>query len=104
MADHYLQFSQSIEKLGEVERQWVRQVLDAHGPDWPPEFEELGLKPDQIDAEAWPDFQWEVTEPSGDLWLYSDESADLVHVGEFVRAFLARFRPAECFGLTWAQT
>jgi hypothetical protein len=104
MADNYLQFSQRIEKLGASERQWVLRALDAHGPHWPPDFEALGLASERIDAEAWPDFRWEVKEPEGDLWLYAEESADLTHVGEFARAFLARFRPAGCFGLTWSET
>ena len=104
MADCYLQFSQTIEGLSDIEQQWVRKVLEAHGDEWPPDLAALGLRAERLEPDDWPGFQWELRKPSGDLWLYADEFGNIAHVGEFARAFLHHFRPAARFALTWSET
>ena len=105
MADYYQQFSESILALTKDEQAWVRGVLTTNDD---PETTKTTLKENGIDCQAieypeyWPDFQW-VIDADG-LWLYSDEHGDLEQVAEFVRAFLARFRPNQCWSLTWSST
>jgi len=101
MADNYLLFSESIPGLNPEEQDWVRRLLST---DRPHDLAEMGIRADVIDIEDWPGFQWEVQQPSNDLWLYAEESGNVMHVGEFVRAFLARSRPAACCHLSWAET
>ena len=55
-----------------------------------------------FEIEDWPGFQWEITEPQKDLWLYAEESANVANVGQFVRALLSRFRPTACWSMTYA--
>jgi hypothetical protein len=105
MANNYVQFSEGIDRITPEERTWIEVQLDAdrwevEAPEWnaPVEEEEL-------------DFEWsfdtrfaESQEGEHFLWLYAEESGCPDQVAEFVRAFLARFRPEGCFSLTYAET
>ena len=103
MADNYVLFSESIPVLSRQEQDWVRRLLAPEG-DGPPDWLAFSLHADAIDLDDWPGFQWEIQLPTQDLWLYAGESGNVLHVGEFVRALLSRFRPSECWHLSWAET
>ena len=102
MADNYLRFSAILPALSSKEQSWVRRLLAESASR--KDLARAGIDVDAIDPEMWPGFSWEIEQPSGELWLYSQDCCDPQHVGQFVRAFLARFRPRECWGLTWAET
>ena len=112
MADNYQQFSEIIPALTEPERTWAERVLACNsdgdhaddGTDAKRVLKEAGIRVRTIDCDDWPGFQFELKGPDFDLWLYGHEYANVSHVGEFVRAFLARFRPIACWSLTWAES
>jgi hypothetical protein len=102
MADNYQLFSELVPALTKEERMWVEQVLG--DPDQPKQvLADAGIKLDAVDVDYWPGFAWEI-DSKGELWLYAEEYGNVSHAGEFVRALLARFRPADCWELTWAET
>jgi hypothetical protein len=62
-------------------------------------------------GDGWPGFAYEFGDdeetPDGwgrHLWLYDDEGASLECVVHLVRKFLERFRPHDCWSLTYAKT
>jgi hypothetical protein len=109
MADNYQLFSEIIPKLTIEERVWSERVLRWLQPeecseDVAKDLKDAGIDVDAVDPDDWPGFQWELTRPDFDLWLYGVECGNVSHVGEFVRAFLARFRLSDSWSLTWAET
>lgn len=113
MANNYMQFSEIIQALSEEEAAWVNQVcgLDAsRDEDLQKICRLLGLDENTYGAEAlqaWPDFgcDVEVRQPGpNDLWLYSEEYANIDHLIWFVQAFLRKFRPNMVFTCSGADT
>ena len=108
MANNYTRFSEGIDGITPEERAWIESQLDADSwdPDAPLEWNaplDDGLV----------GFEWELqeTSPNGQLtegesylWLYDEESGDLDQVGNFVQAFLAKFRPGQCFTMTFSNS
>ena len=106
MADNYTLFSEVIPALTRKEQAWVRRVL-GDGSDVAPSAAELSAAGIQLDSddEDWPGFEWRIQEPSWkDLWIYSEASGSVENVARFVQAFLKRFRPDDCWHMTWAET
>ena len=103
MANNYQLFSAIVPNLSAQERDWANRVLSCQ-QNVKKRLLGNGIKPCAIEADDWPGFQWEWIHEDHDLWLYAEEYGNIGHVGEFVRAFLARFRPSNCWALTWAQT
>src|ERR1700722_15164163 len=99
MAENYLLFSEQIVSITEEEEAWIRQVLDVED-EKSAVLKEAGLRVKAVDVDCWPGFEWDVRD--AELWIYSEESGYIEHVGEFVRAFLSRFRRDDCWSLTWA--
>jgi hypothetical protein len=109
MADNYQLFSEIIPTLTQEERALAERVLGCtqqqdRAGDAAKILKEAGLNMDAVDLDDWPGFQWSIDSPDSELWLYGEEFGNVSHVAEFVRAFLARFRPADCWQLTWAET
>jgi hypothetical protein len=54
------------------------------------------------------DFDYEFDDDDTDwghhLWIYVEESGDPARPAQLVQKFLRRFRPDQCWGLTFAQT
>jgi hypothetical protein len=127
MANNYLQFSEVIPHLTRDEEAWLRQQLEeiyvfgdceyasdqilkdlsladadwsgfrlwrnteADDPDW------LGFDWEFRDGDEWDDY-------GRHLWLYTEESGEPAHVAHLVQTFLRRFRPDQCWALTFAET
>ena len=109
MADNYQLFSEIIPALTEEERAWTRRVLGCtEGVEREGEtaiiLKDAGVDGDDVDFCDWPGFEWSIDDPSFDLWLYGEDYGNVSHAAEFVRAFLAKFRPTACWQLTWAET
>jgi len=104
MADNYRLFSEVLPGLDVEQQAWVAKVLGVEDGDVAT-LTAAGIDTTQIEAEDWPGFSWRLLDdPAGDLLLFAEESGNVVHVAEFVRAFLARFRPAGWWQMTWADT
>ena len=125
MADYYLQFSEVLTHLNINEETWLQQQLQRvylfgdreYTEDELPE----GLDPEdadwsgiracrdlESDNSEWLDFQFEFGD--GDqwsdwgrhLWLYAAEDGNPEQVALIVQQFLKRFRPDQCWSLTYA--
>jgi len=103
MADNYRLFSEVLPALDADQQAWAAKVLGIEGGD-PAALAAASIDSAGIDADDWPGFSWRVLHPSGDLLLYAEESGEVAHVAAFVRTFLARFRPADSWQMTWADT
>ena len=99
MADNYQLFSQVISELIPKERAWLKRMLECQQP---AKLQAAGFDLQAIEPDDWPGIAWEFID--NQLWLHGDECGNVSHVAELVRAFLARFRPNQCWQLTWAET
>ena len=99
MADNYVQFSQVLSPVNRRQAAWARRLL---GPGGSQHLSAAGIRIDPDEAEDWPQFQWQLE--GRELWIYSQEGGSPQHVGQFVRAFLRRFRPGDCWQMTWSET
>ena len=102
MADNYQKFSELVPAIIPKERAWIERVLEATEATAEQQqvLREAGIRPDTVDPEYWPGFEWKLDADTPDLWLYAEDYGNVSHVGEFVRAFLARFRPDDCWHVT----
>ena len=129
MADNYLDFSEIIANLSEQEEAWLKEQLlpirvfgakeyleDAvpaeladTEPDWAgvrflqdktdhdPQCDALGFQysfHDDHDTEGW----------GRHLWLYTEGWGDASNVAWLVQKFLKKFRPDQCWSLTYSTT
>ena len=89
MPNFTMQFSEEIQHLTPVEKQWCETFLRR--------LERLGAQ----------DFDYKLEEEEGDLswtlWLHGDETLSNTLIG-FVQRFLAKHRPGESFSLSFAAT
>ncbi len=125
MADHYLQFSETLDKLTAEEAAWLEEQLqpivafgdrefgeddpaiatmpkdpDFTGPRFLRDNPEFDYRYDVRDFES--AFQDE--EDARSLWLYADTHGNPEHVAWLIHKFLKRFRPNQCWSLTYANT
>ncbi|MGA2620117.1 MAG: hypothetical protein ABSF26_21070 [Thermoguttaceae bacterium] len=134
MADHYLEFSEVLPHLTDAEEQWLRDQLvvvavsgdgehvekgapddpDPTAADWRgcrvyrdvPECAEY-VKETDLDG---PGFEYEFghnTDEGGcgrHLWVHAGEWGYLDGLAHLVQKFLKRFRPDQCWSLTYATT
>ena len=128
MANNYTEFSEVVSNLSDQEWAWLKSQFEMiaviDGREFP--IEEVpaersaqtldwrgccGLRgfveydPDFIGE---PEFQYEFVEDDPDdgryLWIYSDDYGNIDQVGHFIQQFLKRFRPNNCWSLTYACT
>jgi hypothetical protein len=134
VADNYLQFSEVIAKLTEQEEAWLKSQLESIRVFGEKEYPEDAVPVDLADKEAdWSgvrflrdkpdhDAEWDslgfefgfhedhdnggyVTDGWGrHLWLYAECWGDVSNVAWLVQKFLKKFRPNECWALTYSTT
>jgi len=128
MADNYLQFSETLDNLTAEEKAWLEEQLksiEVYGDrEYPEDDPAIALLPasdpdftgprflrDNPDFESpWGvlgfeyAFQDEDTPPDRYLWLYADMYGQPAHVAWLIQKFLKRFRPDQCWSLTYANT
>ena len=128
MADNYLQFSERLDNLTAEEAAWLEEQLQpivAYGdrefseddpakatlPASDPDFTGPRFLRDDSDF----DFSWDVlgfefaffdedTPSARYLWLHADTYGNPEHVAWLIQKFLKRFRPDQCWSLTYANT
>ncbi len=132
MADHYLEFSATITHLTDEQIDWLRNQLETIHVIDDVEYTEDKL-PDAANSgddrnatwtgcRAYRDmedydgkyggdvgfeysFSEDVDEDRGrHLWIYSQEHGYVDHVAHLVQKFLRKFRPDQCWSLTYAGT
>ena len=131
MANNYLQFSEVLSHLTVEEEAWLRSQLEVVSVFGDREYVD-GEVPNALDSvddewygcRAWRDlpgydpndgvligfeYQFHDDHDSADgwgrhLWLYTEESACLERIAHLVQKFLRKFRPNQCWSLTYATT
>ena len=129
MADNYLQFSEVLPNLSPEEETWLKDQLQdirvfgerecleddmpAELADAEPEWRGPRFLRDCGDFDpAWNTLEFQYAfdddEHDGDwgrhLWLYAEDNGNPDYVAWLVRKFLKKFRPEECWSLTYATT
>ena len=127
MADDYLDFSEVIPALTVEEEAWLKSQLEQvrviDGVAYPVDDvpEELQDKdPDWLGCRAYRDldgYDADFGEEAGfeysfskdedwgrHLWLYTEQWGYVERVAHLVQKFLKKFRPGQCWSLTWATT
>jgi hypothetical protein len=84
VSDYYKLFSSSLPLKNQTERTWCEKTL-----------KELTQKDEAF-------FEWELQK--GGLAIYSEDSGEIEHVGNFVRAFLKKFHPKASWSMDWSET
>ena len=104
MADNYLQFSEDLDSLTPAEADWLREQLAedplANCPRFLLDFADR--EADDTDY----GFQYDFQDDSKDrhVWISAEERGDVERVAHLVQKFLRRFRPDQCWWLTYATT
>jgi hypothetical protein len=103
MADTYLQFSERLELTTAAEAGWLRRQLEEDPVTGRRQF--LLDYPDPEEADSC-GFEYEFCEdPSGRyLWIYAEDSGNVELVAHLLQKFIKRFRPDQCWSLTYATT
>jgi hypothetical protein len=128
MADHYLEFSETLDNLTAEEAAWLEEQLQpivvfgdrefreddpaiALLPPSDPQFAGRRFLRDNPGFDSAYDvlgFECEFCDeddpPAHYLWLYADDYGDPGHAAWLVHKFLKRFRPDQCWSLTYANT
>ena len=129
MADNYLQFSEVISKLTKKEEAWLKEQLQPIRVLGDREYPEDAVPADLADKNAdWAgvrflrdktdhDPEWDALgfeysfhddhDPKGwgrHLWVYTEESGGPDNVAWLARKFLKKFRPDQCWSLTYSTT
>jgi len=121
MANYYTRFSEVID-LNEEEYKWFEEQLE-----WTYLYNGEVRRPDEAfsadflqDNAEWqgyrffsflspnemPNFEAELVNENGEryVWIYADEYAEPEYAAMLVQAFLKRFRPNDCWTMTYACT
>jgi hypothetical protein len=129
VADNYLQFSAVLSKLTKKEEAWLKEQLQPicvfgnkeYPEDAVPaelagrEAEWTGLRFLRDNGDYDPDcdclgFEWSLSVDADrggwgrHLWVYAEESGNPDNVAWLVQKFLKKFRPQECWSLSYAAT
>jgi len=122
VANNYLEFSETLGPLTKKEAAWLQQQLDpivvVNGTEFPaddaPEYDEpdyRGLQflrdHEDLDDDAdMPGFGVEFQSAGKDrqAWFHAEEGGDPGRVAHLVQKFLKKFRPDQCWSLTYATT
>jgi hypothetical protein len=124
MADNYLQFSETLDALTPEEATWLRHQLEPiavvdgtehpedddavrncetepsfQGPRFLQDYEDLCDDADEQGFHV--QFQ---TGDSNYAWFSADEHGDADRLAHLIQKFLKRFRPDQCWSLTYATT
>ena len=105
MADNYLQFSESLDNLTAEEADWLQSQLAEDADTGCPVFL-LDFPDREDDDDTDRGFQYDF-EGAGDersLSISAEERGYVERVAHLVQKFLKRFRPDECWSLTYATT
>ena len=104
MADYYVQFSETLDKLRPEEEKWLGEQLaadpDTDCPVFLLDYEDRD--PDDPDY----GFEWSF-QGEGDerhLWVHAEDHGEVDRLAHLIQKFLKAFRPGECWSLSYANT
>ena len=123
MANNYLQFSEVIKELTEPEEKWLKEQLqetknatvdaadDEDSTSGSQSYAFLRDKPeyDAADCDSL-GFDYDFHDDDDmvnwghHLWVYAEECGNADNVAWLVQKFLKKFRPKDCWGMTYAVT
>jgi hypothetical protein len=109
VANIYVQFSEVIQSLTPAEEAWLRERLPSVSFS---DRIEAAEDDELVTDDDWLGFDHEFrfydsshpNAPGRYLWLYAMEGGEPERVAAFVQDFLRKFRPNQCWSLTYAIT
>jgi len=104
MANNYTQFSEVLEELTEEEMAWLQATLEDQDDEERYRF--LQGNP-EVDFDNMGDclgFDYELGKQEKRLYITGEEDGEPLHVATLVQQFLQKFRPTDCWWMTWAAT
>lgn len=128
MADNYLQFSETLPNLTAEETAWLKEQLqpivvfgDREFVEDDPAITTLPVSDPEFTGPRFlrdnPDFDYrydaqgfesafcdEDHPPARYLWLYAEDYGNPEHAAWLIHKFLTRFRPDQCWSLTYANS
>jgi len=112
MADYYTTFSEQLTFKTRQGATWAQKYLEQFNGEIDednPKSEELEALADLYELESdyfVLEFQWDISQENKKwgIWMRSEENGNPDHVAQFVQAYLKKFDPQGCFGLSWAAT
>ena len=104
MADHYLEFSEIIDNLTPEEAAWLEQQLGTVPNTDCPVFLVDCSDREPNDTDCGFEHIFEEDDGRCRLWVGSDYGSNIDHVAYLAQKFLKRFRPDQCWSLTYAVT
>jgi hypothetical protein len=130
LANNYLQFSEVIPRITPAEEQWLDEQLAViyvfDGEEYDEEHLPAGKALNEADyggcrafrdveggewgdEEAGFEYSFDTDEGGPEnwgrhLWIYAEEGGDVERVAHLVQKFLKKFRPEECWSLSYATT
>lgn len=112
MADNYLTFSDVVRDLTDDEEAWLRAFLatpdEEEFESWTKEDQDTWLREHGVDEPCdWPGFEYRLNQDKQwgrYLWVFADDIGSTRLVGIAIQTFLKKFRPDDCFSLTYAAS
>jgi hypothetical protein len=104
MADNYLQFSESLDSLIAAEADWLGEQLAEDPLTYCPRFLLDFADREADDTDYGFQYEFHGDFPDRNLWISAEESGTVERVAHLVQKFLQRFRPEQCWSLTYANS
>jgi len=104
MADNYLEFSEIIDNLTVKEAAWLDRQLETDTKANCPVFLRDFKDRDPYDTDCGFAYSFEECGDRRYLWISSAEGSNVDCAARLVQKFLKRFRPDQCWSLTYAET
>jgi hypothetical protein len=121
MADNFLQFSETLDALTPEEADWLRHQLEPitviNGTEYPEDDDAVrsrdtdpsyqGMRflrdyEDREDGDNDPGFETEFQDT--DVWFSAEAHGNADRLAHLIQKFLKKFRPDQCWSLTYATT
>lgn len=102
MQTNFLQFSQVIKNLTDEEASWFVDYIEHRRNG----FDTQGKELEDDEKGTYPDFRFVIMQDENwgiYAWFFADDNGSVEQVAETVKEFLLKFRPHECFTMTWAE-
>lgn len=111
MANNYSLWSESIRLQNADEVQWMKSILKFDVSEFESNedacaafAEEFNIELEENSIDSWPEFEYNLSEKEGVVYLYSEGEGNFSNLVLLVQEFLSKFRQNEFFCIEWADT
>ena len=111
MANNYTLWSESIRFQNQEEIEWMKSILNFDVSEFESNkdacvafSEDFNIDLEEDAIECWPEFEYNLSEKEGIVYLYSEGEGNFSNLLLLVQEFLSKFRKNEFFCIEWADT